>query len=119
MKRNRDKIWEHLADVNPYELPLKEIPFNELLEDELIIEKLNEVNFSLYEHLIGTQEAIEKAIEVAEDLGFCSEYMDGCTISHEQHMGMKNLINFLVGTPWPEEVKAAYQSGVDLGFWET
>lgn len=118
MKRNRDKIWEHLADVNLEDSSIEEIPFSDLISEEELRELYEKSYNELYSSLIGTPEAITKAEREAENFGYGLCYCDGI-LSREEEIEYKTLIDFLVGDPWPESVQRAFNTGCNTGNWET
>ena len=68
----------------------------------------------------GTPEALEFAKELAYNLGYNCEYCDGIHIIEDDYIPKtRKLISLLVGDPWPEDVKEAFNAGHNMGYWET
>jgi len=106
MKRNRTKIWEHLHDEDALNEP-----------DTVECEYEDEYFYS--DKPKDPYKRLTSAIVLAESLGYYGAYLDGAFVTNEWIDAMWGEITELVGSPWPEEVRKAYNEACDQGCLDT
>ena len=62
---------------------------------------------------------IHEACELAEELGYDTNYLDGAECSDRYEKEMRDKITSLVGENWPQEVIDAYNKGCIQGSYDT